>query len=141
MRALPSNDYRRMGRQRCFLSALADQLDVASVLRHFGSLADAVESSVRTDIPLNRAPDLARLTAGVDRKQTLTETFGPPYFAGRRWDRFPYPNVGKIQLGNRVLAPTAVEPERDHPVHAVVLGCEAVEHPLDGAVLLVTLGE
>ena len=48
---------------------------------------------------------------------------------------------GKIQLGHRVLAPTAVEPERDHPVHAVVLGCEPVEHPLDGAVLLVALGE
>ena len=96
-----SNDYRRMARQRCFLSALADQLDVGSVLRHFGSLAEAVESSVRTDIPLNRAPDLARLAAGVDRKQTLTETFGPPYFAGRRWDRFPYPNVGKIQAAVR----------------------------------------
>jgi LCP family protein required for cell wall assembly len=96
-----SNDYRRMARQRCFLSALADQLDVASVLRHFGSLAEAVESSVRTDIPLNRAPDLARLAAGVDRKQTLTETFGPPYFAGRRGDRFPYPNVAKIQTAVR----------------------------------------
>jgi LCP family protein required for cell wall assembly len=96
-----SNDYRRMARQRCFLSALAGQLDVTSVLRHFGSLADAVESSVRTDIPLDRAPDLAKLAAGVDRKQTLTETFGPPYFAGRRWDRFPYPNVGKIRAAVR----------------------------------------
>ncbi len=92
-----SNDYRRMARQRCFLSALANQLDVRSVLRHFGSLADAVESNVRTDIPLDRAPDLARLASGVDRAQTLTATFGPPYFAGRRADRFPYPNVPKIQ--------------------------------------------
>ena len=96
-----SNDYRRMARQRCFISALASQLDVRSVLRHFASLADAVESSVRTDIPLNRAPDLMRLAAGVDRKETLTETFGPPYFAGRRADRFPYPNVKKIQAAVR----------------------------------------
>jgi LCP family protein required for cell wall assembly len=109
-----SNDYRRMGRQRCFLSALADQLDVSTVLRHFGSLADAVESSVRTDIPLNRAPDLARLAAGVDRKQTLTETFGPPYFAGRRYDRFPYPNVGKIQAAVRdaILHPELAREKR-----------------------------
>ncbi len=63
-----SNDYRRMARQRCFISALANQLDVGAVLRHFASLADAVESSVRTDIPLNRAPDLMRLAAGVDRE-------------------------------------------------------------------------
>jgi LCP family protein required for cell wall assembly len=92
-----SSDYRRMARQRCFVAALADQLDVTSVLRHFSSLAAAVESSVHTDIPLNRAPDLMRLAAGVDEKETLTETFGPPYFAGRRYDRFPYPNVKKIQ--------------------------------------------
>ena len=96
-----SNDYRRMARQRCFISALANQLDVGAVLRHFASLADAVESSVRTDIPLNRAPDLMRLAAGVETKETLTETFGPPYFAGRRADRFPYPNVKKIQAAVR----------------------------------------
>jgi LCP family protein required for cell wall assembly len=96
-----SSDYRRMARQRCFLSALANQLDVASLLRNFGSLADAVEASVRTDIPLDRAPDLAKLAAGVDPKQTLTESFGPAYFAGRRSDRYPYPNVGKIQAAVR----------------------------------------
>ena len=49
--------------------------------------------------------------------------------------------VGEIQLGDGVPAPTAVEPERDHPVHAVVPGRDAVEHPLDGAALLVALGE
>lgn len=109
-----SNDYRRMARQRCFISALADQLDVQSVLRHFSSLADAVESSVRTDIPLNRAPDLMRLSAGVDRKETLTETFGPPYFAGRRADRFPYPDVKKIQAAVRdaILRPELAKARR-----------------------------
>ena len=109
-----SNDYRRMARQRCFISALANQLDVGAVLRHFSSLANAVESSVRTDIPLNRAPDLMRLAAGVDRKETLTETFGPPYFAGRRADRFPYPNVKKIQAAVRdaILHPELAKARR-----------------------------
>ena len=109
-----SSDYRRMARQRCFISALAEQLDVASVLRHFSSLADAVESSVRTDIPLNRAPDLMRLAAGVDSKETLTETFGPPYFAGRRSDRFPYPNVKKVQTAVRdaILHPALARARR-----------------------------
>jgi LCP family protein required for cell wall assembly len=96
-----SSDYRRMARQRCFVSALADQLDVKSVLRNFGSLAEAVESSVRTDVPLDRAPDLTRLAAGVDTRLTITETFGPDYFAGRRYDRWPYPNVAKIQAAVR----------------------------------------
>lgn len=109
-----SSDYRRMARQRCFISALAEQLDVPSVLRHFGSLADAVESSVRTDVPLNRAPDLMRLAAGVDPKQTLTETFGPLYFAGRRWDSYPYPNVKKVQAAVRdaILHPALARARR-----------------------------
>ena len=38
-----SSDYTRMARQRCFLSALADQLDPVQVLRNFGSLAKTVE--------------------------------------------------------------------------------------------------
>src|SRR4029450_11705224 len=37
-----SRDYTRMARQRCFLSAMADQLDPVSVLRHFGSLAKTI---------------------------------------------------------------------------------------------------
>ena len=104
-----SSDYRRMARQRCFLSALAQQLDVTSILRNFGSLAEAVESSIRTDVPLNRAPDLARLAASVDTRATITETFGPDYFAGRRWDRWPYPNVGKIRAAVR---DAVLHPER-----------------------------
>jgi LCP family protein required for cell wall assembly len=91
-----SSDYRRMARQRCFLSALANQLDVRNVLRNFGSLARAVQASVRTDVPLARAPDLARLAAGVDPRRTLTETFGPDYFAGAGGAGY-VPNVPKIQ--------------------------------------------
>jgi LCP family protein required for cell wall assembly len=93
-----SSDYTRMARQRCFLSALAQQLDVVSVLRHFPSLAGIVEESVRTDIPLSRVPDLVRLTGRIDRERTLTETFGLRYFAGRRAsDRYPIPNVPRIR--------------------------------------------
>src|ERR671911_2445079 len=47
-----SSDYTRMARQRCFLSALAEQVDPVRVLRHFGSLAKTIESNVSTDIPL-----------------------------------------------------------------------------------------
>jgi anionic cell wall polymer biosynthesis LytR-Cps2A-Psr (LCP) family protein len=114
-----SSDYRRMARQRCFLSALAQQLDVTSVLRNFGSLADSIETSVRTDIPLDRAPDLARLAAGVDTAQTITETFGPEYFAGRRYDRWPYPNVARIQ--------TTVRDAVLHPERAKARGLPSVE--------------
>jgi LCP family protein required for cell wall assembly len=91
-----SSDYRRMARQRCLLSALADQVDVQTVLRNYGSLMSAIRSSVRTDVPLARAPDLVRLAAGVDPRRTLTETFGPDYFAGVGAKGY-LPNVTKIQ--------------------------------------------
>jgi LCP family protein required for cell wall assembly len=93
-----SSDYTRMARQRCFLSALADQLDPVQALRNFGSLAKTVETNVHTDIPLNRLPPLIRLASGVDPKQTLTVTFGLDYFFARRpKDRAPVPNLARIQ--------------------------------------------
>lgn len=111
-----SSDYTRMARQRCFLSALADQLDVRTVLRNFGSLTSAIRSSIRTDVPLARAPDLVRLAADVDPRRTLTETFGPDYFAGVGAEGY-LPNVAKIQAAVRAailhpeLARTAGEIE------------------------------
>ena len=103
-----SNDYTRMARQRCFLSAMADQLDPVRVLRNFGSLTRTVESNVHTDIPLNRLPTLVRLVSDVDQRETLTVTFGLDYFFGRRVkDRHPVPHLGKIHatVRNAILNP------------------------------------
>ena len=103
-----SNDYTRMARQRCFLSAMAEQLDPVRVIRNFGSLARTVEANVHTDIPLNRLPTLVRLVSGVDPRETLTVTFGLEYFFGRRQaDRHPVPNLGRIQrtVRNAILSP------------------------------------
>jgi LCP family protein required for cell wall assembly len=107
-----SSDYSRMARQRCFLSAMADQLDPVSVLRHFGSLAKTVETNVHTDIPLNRLPSLVRLASSVDQAETLTVTFGLDYFfARRKSDRYPVPNLHKIQATarNAIVSPGLLE--------------------------------
>jgi LCP family protein required for cell wall assembly len=103
-----SSDYARMARQRCFLSALAQQLDVVAVLRNFGALAAVSKRSVRTDIPLGRVPDLVRLVGAIEARRTVTETFGPEYFARRRAsDRFPIAKVAKVRATVRraILAP------------------------------------
>ena len=76
-----SDDYTRMARQRCFLSALTDQLDPLRVLRNFESLAQTVEHNVRTDVPLDRLPRLVKLATAVDPRSTLTVTFGRDYIA------------------------------------------------------------
>ena len=93
-----SDDYTRMARQRCFLSALADQLDPLSVLRNFESVAHTVERNVRTDIPLDRLPGLVRLATRVDPRSTLTVTFGREYILRRRkTDNFPSANVRRVR--------------------------------------------
>lgn len=105
-----SSDYTRMARQRCFLSAMADQLDPVRVLRSFGRLTSIVEDNVSTDVPLDRLPRLVRLVAGVEQTETLTVTFGPEYFFGRRQkDNHPVPNGGKIR---RAVKQAILEPER-----------------------------
>jgi LCP family protein required for cell wall assembly len=97
-----SNDYTRMARQRCFLSALADQLDPLRVLRNFDALATTVERNIRTDVPLDRIAGFVRLAAGVDSARTLTVTFGPEYFFGRRkTDEFPAPHLGRMRAAVR----------------------------------------
>jgi LCP family protein required for cell wall assembly len=103
-----SSDYTRMARQRCFLSAMADQLDPVRALRNFGSLARTIEGNVHTDIPLNRLPTLVRLVAGIEPAETVTITFGPDYFFGRRTsDRSPAPNLHRVQATVRkaILSP------------------------------------
>ena len=103
-----SSDYTRMARQRCFLSALAEQVDPVRVLRHFGSLAKTIETNVHTDIPLNRLPTLVELVGAIEPQETLTVTFGPSYFFGRRpKDNHPVPNLGRMRATVRqaILTP------------------------------------
>jgi len=93
-----SSDYARMARQRCFLSAMANQLDPVRVLRSFGRLTSIVEENVSTDVPLDRLPRLVRLVTRIDPTQTLTVTFGPEYFFGRRKsDNHPVPHGGRMR--------------------------------------------
>ena len=107
-----SNDYTRMARQRCFLSAMADQLDPVRAIRNFGSLAKTIETNVHSDIPLNRLPSLVRLVSSVDSDETLTVTFGPEYFFGRqKAGNYPVPALGPIQTTVRraILAPKLLQ--------------------------------
>ena len=118
-----SDDYNRMHRQRCFLTAVANQLDVVSVLRNFGDLASIVESSVQTDIPRDQLPDLIRLLGRLDPKRTLTVTFGRRYIARRRaGDRFPIPNVSAMRTTARE-AILQLRPDAGRDVETVRRAC------------------
>jgi LCP family protein required for cell wall assembly len=118
-----SDDYTRMHRQRCFLTAMARQLDVVSVLRNFGQLASIVEGAVQTDITRDRLPDLVRLVSRLDPRQTLTVSFGRRYIARRRAsDNAPIANLGAIR---RTARETILElrPDAEREVETVLRSC------------------
>ena len=93
-----SDDYTRMHRQRCFLTAMANQLDVVSVLQQLRRLGVDRGIERADDIPRDQLPDLIRLIGRLDPKRTLTVTFGRRYIARRRaHDRFPIANVGAMR--------------------------------------------
>ena len=108
-----SDDYTRMARQRCFLSALTDQLDPLRVLRNFESLAQTVEHNVRTDVPLDRLPRLVKLATSVDPRSTLTVTFGREYIARRRkTDNYPRPGRREHPCDRARDAPSSARGDR-----------------------------
>jgi anionic cell wall polymer biosynthesis LytR-Cps2A-Psr (LCP) family protein len=47
------DDYKRMERQRCVISAVVQQTTPAKVLANFQSIADAGENTITTDVPRN----------------------------------------------------------------------------------------
>lgn len=56
-----SDDYARMGRQKCLLGAMADQLSPQTVLTNFSGLAESGKAMVETDIPRSELDTLMDL--------------------------------------------------------------------------------
>lgn len=92
-----SDDYNRMGRQRCLLVALVEQMDVFALLRAFPRLVQVVKESVATDIPVGALPHLVDLAASVDPDRAVAVGFGPPRWNRTRVGGYPVPDVAAIQ--------------------------------------------
>jgi len=92
-----STDYDRMSRQRCFLSAMAAQADVGTILTSLPRLLDAIQANVATDIPLAALPALVELVGVVKPTDALVIGFGPPDWITGRIDGYPIPDVPKIR--------------------------------------------
>ncbi|MFQ5947466.1 MAG: LCP family protein [Acidimicrobiia bacterium] len=93
-----SDDYDRMGRQRCVVEALVDQADTLQLLSAFPSLVPIIIENVLTDVPIGQLPDLIELGAKVDTDQIVTVRLVPPdYISGRDSQRYPIPNLERIR--------------------------------------------
>ena len=75
-----SNDYHRMGRQRCIVAAIANQLSPAELLLHYNQVVRAIGDHVTTDVPLSLVPSLINVATLVDPGRISTVTFVPPLF-------------------------------------------------------------
>ncbi len=73
-----SDDYVRMGRQKCLMNAVTKQADPVTVLKSFEQLADATANAVSTDIPQELLPNLIELSEKVKHSKIKSFQFVPP---------------------------------------------------------------
>ena len=104
-----SDDYNRMGRQRCVLEALADQADPFNLLRGYPAMAEAIKRSVETDIPLDSVPDLIELAAIVDTDRALALPIVPPTYIARVTAEGNVPDVELIHEHVRIATTLPAE--------------------------------
>jgi anionic cell wall polymer biosynthesis LytR-Cps2A-Psr (LCP) family protein len=79
-----SNDYVRMGRQRCVIAALLDQNGMGEMAWKFPTVAGVIKESVKTDIPIDALQSLVSIRSELKTEQMITVGFTPPdYIIGR----------------------------------------------------------
>ena len=102
-----SDDYNRMGRQRCVLEAVAEQADPVDLISELPNLVPSIKESVITDISVGNFPDFIELLGKADLETivSIRFIFDAPEFAGTstsyvaEWfgEGYPVPNMDLIQ--------------------------------------------
>jgi len=93
-----SDDYNRMGRQRCVLEAMLKEADPVTMALRFGPIADAITKYVTTNIPIEQLPSLVALLPKLDSERIVSVRFMPPtYVSGYTSDRYSIPDLDKIR--------------------------------------------
>jgi polyisoprenyl-teichoic acid--peptidoglycan teichoic acid transferase len=77
-----SNDYVRMGRQRCLLAAMADRAEPFRLFSRLPTLLALTERHVATDIPVDVLPELVRLGTRIADAEIRMVGFGPEWSLG-----------------------------------------------------------
>ena len=93
-----SDDYNRMGRQRCLLQAVSAQADPVTIARSFSDITNTIKNNLLTDIPLERLPDLIQLIPKIDPERIVAIGFVPPDYTGPRTvDSYNTPDLAAIR--------------------------------------------
>ena len=82
-----SDDFARMGRQKCLMKAIAEQADPQKVLLKFQKLASAAKKTISTNIPASMLPALMKLSGTMKQGAPVASLmFVPPQFNNVRPD-------------------------------------------------------
>ncbi|MEU6716866.1 LCP family protein [Nonomuraea sp. NPDC046802] len=116
-----SDDYVRMGRQKCLLNAVAKQADPMTVLNSFESLAAATKRAISTDIPQDLLPAVVDLSQKVKDARIRSLSFVPPLINTAAPDWYLIRRkVSEALEENRTARPAAHSPSptasQDDPV-------------------------
>ena len=87
---MAADDYSRMARQKCVMSAMLQQLNPKTVVLNVGKIADASASMVHTDIPHSELDRFMQLAVKSRSLPTRTVSFVPPLI--KTYD----PDIAKI---------------------------------------------
>ncbi|GAB3678602.1 hypothetical protein GCM10027589_48910 [Actinocorallia lasiicapitis] len=107
-----SDDYVRMGRQKCLLRAIARQANPQKVILRFNALAAAAKNTISTNIPRDLLPALVKLSEKMkdgDAKITSLQ-FVPPLIstANPDWALIRSRSAQAIAESNTVATPNPV---------------------------------
>ena len=94
-----ADDYSRMARQKCVMSAMLQQLSPQLVVTKFAALAEAGENILHTNLPASELDDFAQLALQARAQKISTVSFVPPAISTSS------PDIAKI----RTMISTAVE--------------------------------
>ncbi|WP_422391513.1 LCP family protein [Arthrobacter sp. N1] len=89
-------DYDRIARQQCVQQAMIAQLDPATVLTRFQSIAAAGTQIVETDIPQDQLASFVDLGLKAQGQETRRLTIGPPDFGTPAENFVTYPDFDAI---------------------------------------------
>ena len=75
-----SNDFDRATRQQRVLLSLREQMDPQLLIPQLPALVQALQATVKTDIPVNQLAPLLGLASEIDTKNIRSYVFSPPFY-------------------------------------------------------------
>ncbi len=98
-----TSDYSRMGRQRCIISSMARDADMADLVSRLPDIMDVIEAHTTTDLPVEMVPDLIRLSARVESEHIRVIGFDSKWRTGRTVEGAAIPDVARIREAVRTI--------------------------------------